>query len=283
MMQGHEVHLVYTRLRTEERMLADALRARGLGVRTHADSELVLPLSRERWQDGGPVLMRSMSFTRARYLASILEVKGSRVLNTAQCIATCGDKALTTLALARAEVPIPWAFVGFEEEACVAQMQERGFPVVTKPVHGSWGRMVARVDGVHAAEGMMSMRFEMGGAQDHVALVQQYIDKPGYDLRVYVIGKAVGGMRRRSEHWVTNTARGAVPERYEVPESHARLAEQAARAVGGEMVAVDLLETRTGEVLVNEINHCVEFARSIEFTGIPLPELMADYVRETLR
>ncbi|MFY2556530.1 RimK family alpha-L-glutamate ligase [Corallococcus terminator] len=283
MMRRHEVHLVYTRMRTEERMLVDALRGRGCAVETHSDTDLVLPLNREPWKDGGPVLMRSMSFTRARYLSAILEVKGARVFNTARSIATCGDKALTTLALAEHDVPMPWSFLGFEQDACVAEMEQRGYPCVTKPVQGSWGRMVARVDNKHAAEGMMSMRFEMGGAQDHVALVQQYIDKPGYDLRVYVIGGAVGGMRRRSEHWVTNTARGAVPERYEVPAAHAKLAERAAKAVGGEMVAVDLLETREGEILVNEINHCVEFARSIEFTGIPLPELMADYLVEAVR
>ena len=107
--------------------------------------------------------------------------------------------------------------------------------------------------------------------------MQQYIDKPGYDLRVYVMGRAVGGIRRRSEHWVTNTARGAVPERYQVPEAHAKLAERAAAAVGADIAAVDLLETRSGEILVNEINHCVEFARSIEITRVPLPELIADY------
>ncbi|HSP78491.1 MAG TPA: RimK family alpha-L-glutamate ligase, partial [Myxococcaceae bacterium] len=169
-------------------------------------------------------------------------------------------------------------FVGFEEGACVSEIERRGFPVVMKPVVGSWGRMVARLDSHSAAEGLLSMRFGTGGAAEHVALVQQYIDKPGHDLRVYVVGSAVGGIRRRSEHWITNTARGATAERYEVPASHARLAEQAAAAVGGEIVAVDLLETRGGDILVNEVNHCVEFARSIEVSGIPLPEHIADYI-----
>ena len=278
-----KVNLVYTRLRTEERMISDALRGRGCGVDLHADAALVLPLDKEPWQGGAPVLMRSMSFTRARYLASILEVKGSRVLNSARAIATCGDKALTTLALAAQDVPMPWSFLGFEEQACVAEIDRRGYPSVTKPVTGSWGRMVARMDSRSAAEGLMSMRFEMGGAPDHVGLVQQYVDKPGYDLRVYVMGRTVGGIRRRSEHWITNTARGAMPERYEVPPAHAKLAERAAQAVGGDILAVDLLETRDGQVLVNEINHCVEFARSIEVTGIPLPELMADYVLGVLK
>ncbi|MCE9672587.1 RimK family alpha-L-glutamate ligase [Myxococcus stipitatus] len=274
-----KIDLVYTRLRVEERMILEALRRRDCAVGLHQDSDLVLSLDAQRWPGGDTVLMRSMSLTRSRYLAAILEVKGARVMNSARAIATCGDKILTQLALAAQGVPMPWSFAGFEEEACVAEIEQRGYPVVTKPAVGSWGRMVARVDGRSAAEGLMQMRFETGGASEHVALVQQYIDKPGYDLRVYVMGRrTVGGIRRRSEHWVTNTARGAVPERYEVPESHAKLAERAAAAVGVDIAAVDLLETRDGEVLVNELNHCVEFARSIETTRVPLPELIADHV-----
>lgn len=272
------IDFIYSRLRTEERLILGALRDRGCAVALHRDDELALTLDRQKWTDGELVLMRSMSFTRARYLAAIMETKGSRVVNGARAIATCGDKVQTTLALAARDVAVPWAFAGFEELACLTQMEQRGYPVVTKPVVGSWGRMVARIDGRSAAEGILSARFGLGGAQDHVALVQQYIDKPGYDLRVYVIGAAVGGLRRRSEHWVTNTARGAAPEPYEVPAAHARLAERAAEAVGGEIVAVDLLETRGGEVFVNEINHCVEFARSIDVTRVPLPEHIADYV-----
>ncbi len=277
------IDLIYTRLRTEERLIQGALRERGFAVELHRDDELVLTLDRQRWTDGELVLMRSMSLTRARYLAAILETKGSRVVNSARAIATCGDKVQTTLALAARDVAVPWAFAGFEEGACLAQIEQRGYPVVTKPAMGSWGRMVARIDGRSAAEGILEARFGLGGAQEHVALVQQYIDKPGYDLRVYVIGAAVAGMRRRSEHWVTNTARGATAERYEVPASHAKLAERAAAAVGGEIVAVDLLETRGGDVFVNEINHCVEFARSIDATRIPLPEHIADYVLGVLR
>ncbi len=278
------IGLVYTRLRTEERMIADALQQRGCAVELYKDAELVLPLARKAPPGGcGLFLMRSMSLTRARYLASILEVQGARVLNDARTITTCGDKVLTTLALAAQGISVPWSFVGFEEGACLEEVERRGYPVVTKPAVGSWGRQVARLDGRDAAEAVLEMRFSMGGAQEHVALVQQYVDKPGYDLRVYVMGRTVGGIRRRSEHWVTNTARGAVPERYEVPPLHAQLAERAAEAVGGGILAVDLLETRQGEVLVNEVNHCVEFARSIELCGIPLPELMADYVLEGQR
>lgn len=277
------IDLVYSRLRTEERMIRDALQNRGCVVDLHRDDELVLTLDRQRWAHGDLVLMRSMSFTRARYLAAIMENKGSHVVNSSRAIATCGDKIHTTLALIAHDVPVPWAFAGFEEHACISQIERTGYPVVTKPAVGSWGRLVARIDSKSAAEGILSTRFGLGRAQDHVCLVQEYIDKPGYDLRVYVIGTAIGGIRRRSEHWITNTACGAAPEKYEVPAAHARLAERAAAAVGGEIVAVDLLETRDGDVLVNEVNHCVEFARSIDIARIPLPEHIADHVLERLQ
>ncbi|RKH40148.1 RimK family alpha-L-glutamate ligase [Corallococcus sicarius] len=273
-----KVDLVYTRVRTEEKLLLEALRRRDCAVTMVSDSGRVLSMDRQPASESDTVLMRSMSFTRARYLATFLEMKGLRVLNSARTISLCGDKALTCAALAAKGVPMPWSFVAFDEDACLEEVERRGYPVVTKPVLGSWGRMVAKLDSRSAAEGVLSTRFGTGGAQDHVALVQEYVDKPGYDLRVYVIGRAVGGLRRRSEHWITNTARGAVPERYEVPVLHAKLAEAAAEAVGGDMVAVDLLETRDGHVYVNEINHCVEFARSIEETGVPLPDLIAEYV-----
>ncbi|RKH08572.1 RimK family alpha-L-glutamate ligase [Corallococcus sp. CA053C] len=273
-----KVDLVYTRVRTEEKLLLEALRRRDCAVNMVSDSGMALSMDRQPPSEADTVLMRSMSFTRARYLATFLEMKGLRVLNSARTISLCGDKALTCAALAAKGVPMPWAFVAFDEDSCLEEIERRGYPVVTKPVLGSWGRMVAKLDSRSAAEGVLSTRFGTGGAQDHVALVQEYVDKPGYDLRVYVIGRAVGGLRRRSEHWITNTARGAVPERYEVPVLHAKLAEAAAEAVGGDMVAVDLLETRDGHVYVNEINHCVEFARSIDETGVPLPDLIAEYV-----
>jgi [lysine-biosynthesis-protein LysW]--L-2-aminoadipate ligase len=272
------IALIYTRLRTEERLIRDALENRGCAVDLHQDDELVLTLDRRRWTRADLVLMRSMSLTRAQYLAAIMESKGSRVVNSSRAIATCGDKIHTTLALVAHDIAVPWAFAGFEESACVARIDQQGYPVVTKPVVGSWGRLVSRIDSKSAAEGILSTRFGLGRAHDHVCLVQQYIDKPGYDLRVYVIGSAIGGIRRRSEHWVTNTARGGAPEKYDVPPSHAKLAERAAAAVGGDIVAVDLLETRSGEVFVNEVNHCVEFARSIDATRIPLPEHIADHV-----
>ena len=276
------VHLVYTLRRREEELIENAVISQGGRVELHRDSDLALSLDSNSvgWQGSRTVLLRTLSFFRARYLSRVLEAKGLRVVNQATAIETCGDKVFTTLALIENGVPTPTAIVGFEVSACLNELEEAGFPVVNKPAIGSWGRTVVRLDDQTAAESVLSLRLAQGGeGTNRVALLQQYIDKPGYDLRVYVVGgRVVGGIRRRSSHWVTNTARGAVAERYDPPREHILLSEQAARAVGGDILAIDLLEDRQGSVWVNEVNHNVEFARSIDRTRVPLPEAIAEFL-----
>ena len=83
---------------------------------------------------------------------------------------------------------------------------------------------------------------------------------------------------RRSEHWITNTARGGQAENLPItPELH-ELSVAAAQAVGGGVVAIDLLETREGELLVNEVNYTMEFRNSIEPSGVDIPARIIDYV-----
>ena len=58
----------------------------------------------------------------------------------------------------------------------------------------------------------------------------------------------------------------------------------AAEAVGGGVVAVDLLETRGGQLLVNEVNYTMEFRNSIDITGVDIPGAIVDYfMRVTAR
>jgi len=52
----------------------------------------------------------------------------------------------------------------------------------------------------------------------------------------------------------------------------------AAKAVGGGVVAVDLLEHPDGRLLVNEVNYTMEFRNSIDTTGVDIPGKIIDYV-----
>ena len=52
----------------------------------------------------------------------------------------------------------------------------------------------------------------------------------------------------------------------------------AAKAVGGGVVAVDLLETQDGRLLVNEVNYTMEFRNSIDTTRVNIPDVVVDYI-----
>ena len=49
------------------------------------------------------------------------------------------------------------------------------------------------------------------------------------------------------------------------------------------MVAIDLLETPRRRILVNEVNYTMEFRNSVPVTGVPIPDLVVDYVLEVAR
>jgi [lysine-biosynthesis-protein LysW]--L-2-aminoadipate ligase len=180
-------------------------------------------------------------------------------------------------------VPQPEFQVAFDETTALAVMEEMGFPVVLKPVVGSWGRLVARVDDRNAAESLLEHRTALPNYLQHIFYLQRYVEKPGYDVRAFVVGdEVIAAIRRWSESFRTNTHRGGRAEAHPVDPELARIGARAARAVGGGMLAVDLFDTDDG-YLVNEVNDTMEFRNSIETTGVDIPGAMVRYVTEKAR
>jgi len=114
-----------------------------------------------------------------------------------------------------------------------------------------------------------------------VVYVQEHVEKPDRDIRVFVVGgEPIAAIVRSSEHWVTNTARGASAEGMEITDELRAISVNAAAATGADIVAVDLLECPERGLLVNELNHSMEFRNSIETTGVNIPEHVARHVAE---
>ena len=89
--------------------------------------------------------------------------------------------------------------------------------------------------------------------------------------------ECVAAIYRTSSHWITNTARGGAASYCPVTPELETISRQAARAVGGGILALDIFETGDG-YQVNEINATMEFKNSIGPTGVDIPGRMADYV-----
>jgi [lysine-biosynthesis-protein LysW]--L-2-aminoadipate ligase len=278
--------ILTSRIRVEEKLLIDALRRRDIAFDIIDDGELLFDLHHpdERWQQYDAVLCRSLSQSRGLAVLFVLENWGIRVFNSAAVTATCNDKLLTTLALIRANIPTPRTLLAFEPEVTVRGMEQLGYPVVLKPLAGSWGRLLARINDRDAAEAVLEHQETLGSYQHHIHYVQEYIAKPQRDIRAFVVGDhTICAIYRTSQHWVTNTARGAVASNCPITPELDSLCVRAAQAVGGGILAIDVLEDPERGLLVNEINATMEFRNSIAPTGVDIPNAMLDYIFSHVR
>jgi len=279
------IGILHSRIRVEERLLAESLQARGVDLELIDVRELVLDLhDASPWHRFDAVLERCVSQSASTAVVRVLEGFGVPVVNPAHVIDVCGDKLATSVALVRAGVPTPRTRLAVDENAALAAIEQNGYPAVLKPTVGSWGRLLARVNDRDAAEAIVEHKSTLGSVQHSVYYVQEYVDKPGRDLRVFVVGDdPICGIVRNSAHWVTNTARGGQASRLDITPEIGDLAVRAARAVGGGVLAIDLLEHPTQGLQVNEVNHTMEFRNSIAPTGVDIPGRMADWVLDIAR
>ncbi len=273
------IALLCAQLRVEEKLLIDALQRRGCAYEVLDVREIVFDdSSAERFGRFDVVFDRCLMRTKALAAIRVFESLGVRCVNTSSVAATCDDKLATTLALQRSGVPAPATSIAFDEESALRAIESMGYPVVLKPTTGSWGRLLSRINDRDAAEAVLEHKAVLGSPSHGVFYIQQFIDKPGRDIRAFVAGdRVIAAIYRHSEHWITNTARGAVTSNCPVTREIESSALAAATAVGGGVLAIDLLETRDGQLLVNEVNATGEFRNSIAPTGVDIPGEMIDF------
>jgi [lysine-biosynthesis-protein LysW]--L-2-aminoadipate ligase len=273
------VGVLCSRIRVEEKLLFEALSARGVEYNKLDDRDLVINL-----HDPSPfkqydiILERCINHSRALYSLKMFESWGVKALNSAHVAHVCGDKLVTSLALIEHKVPVPPNMVAYTPESALTAIEQLGYPVVLKPCIGSWGRLMAKINDREAAEAVLEHKQILGSYHHSIYYIQKYINKPGRDIRSFVVGdETIAAIYRTSDHWVTNTALGGKASKCPVTPEIDALSRQAAAAVGGGMLAIDLLESPDG-LLVNEVNYTMEFRNSIDTTGVDIPGKMIDYL-----
>jgi [lysine-biosynthesis-protein LysW]--L-2-aminoadipate ligase len=273
------VAILLSRVRVEEKWLFEAFDNRGVAYDRLDDRETRFNLAdRAPWEQYSVVLERSLSYGRGLYATQILNSWGIPTVNRAAVAATCGDKLVTSAVLEAAGVPQPHVRIAFTPEAALASIEELGYPVVLKPVVGSWGRLVSKVNDRESAEALLEHREMLGNYQQQIYYIQEYIRKPGRDIRAFVVGnETIAAIYRTAPHWITNTARGGVASNCPVTPDISEICMKAAHAVGGGVLALDLFEDADRGLLINEINHTMEFHSSVPATGIDIPGKVVDY------
>lgn len=284
------IGILVTHIRPEEKLLITAFEAQGITPDVLLDRDLNFDLtagadqlapSGVAWREYDVVLERCVSTSRGMYTQAILNQWGIPTVNRYTTAVTCADKLLTTLALAQHNVPQPGSRVAFAPESAMQAIEDLTYPAVLKPVTGSWGRLLARVDNPYTAESIIEHRQTLGDYNHHTYYVQEYVEKPGRDIRAFVVGnQTICAIYRTSPHWITNTARGGQASNCPVTDELNELCVRAANAVGGGVLALDVFETPDGGLVINEINHTMEFRNSIAPTGVDIPAAVVRYTLE---
>ena len=271
------IGFLYSRLRLEEKLLLAELNSRpDVEVVRINDGNQYFDIT-QLPTDVDILFERSISHSRGLYVSRIFEAHGIPVVNPSLVAECCGDKYITSQILVREGIATPRVLMAFDKDAALAATNELGYPCVLKPVVGSWGRLLARIDSPEMAEAVIEHKASLG-VNHQVYYAQEYINKPGRDIRAFVInGEPVAAIYRASDNWITNTARGGVATNCPLTPELIDICRRTAQAMGGGLLAVDLFETED-DFTVNEVNHTMEFRNSIETTGINIPALMVDYI-----
>ncbi len=277
--------MLVSHLRTEEKAILAAAAARGVTVERVFDREVYFDLAaaRRRFPAVDLVLDRSLVHSRAEYTLRLLQLWGIPTVNSFETTTLCDNKFHTNVAFIEHDIPTLRTLIAYTPESALAAIEELGYPVVLKPNTGSWGRLLAKVNGRAAAEAVLEHKAGLGSFHHSIFYIQEYIEKPGRDIRAFVVGdRVIAASYRNAAHWITNTARGATSTYCPVTPEIEDLALRAARSVGGEIMGVDLIETAAG-LKVIEINVGAEFHGLRETTDRDIAAEIVEYVMRKMK
>jgi [lysine-biosynthesis-protein LysW]--L-2-aminoadipate ligase len=273
-----EIGVAYDYIRWEERAIIDAIRKLGHEVKPIQVSKKVFWLTEMNGFSGLDfVIQRCVSFYRALTSTAIFEEQGVTVVNSFRVIRDCEDKLYTTLRLSRNNIPVPRTAVSFSREGCLSIAEELGYPLVVKPIYGSWGRMVSRALDRDSLLEIIEFREYMQSPHFKVHYIQEYVDKPSRDIRAfYFWGEIPAAIYRVSSSWRTNTALGGVAVEAKLDNELIEIVKKSGDIMGGGVLGIDILESRDGRYLVSEVNAIPEFRNTVRVTGKDLAKIMIE-------
>ena len=277
-----KVCVIYDKMRFEEKALYQKAKKKGINALIIDGKTISINNESKRTslQLGDVVIQRSISHFRGLYISSCLEFLDYTVINKFKVGQTCGNKLITSLTLSKHNVPTPKTHFAFSAESAIELINKTGFPLVLKPLIGSWGRGVFPVRDEEMANILLEMREESDSPLARIFYIQEMVKRPPRDLRCIVVGdEIVGAIYRYSaqNEWRTNVARGGKAEAAPITNELEDIALRAARAVGGGVLGVDLMEDEKRGLLVHEVNNTVEFRGASNVCQADIAGAIIDY------
>jgi ribosomal protein S6--L-glutamate ligase len=186
------------------------------------------------------------------------------------------DKYLASARLEAAGLRVPPTVVCQHADAALEAFAALGGDVIVKPLFGSEGRGMMRINDPDLAW----RTFRTLERLQSVLYLQRFVPHPGWDLRVFVLaGRCLAAMRRRSnDGWRTNVAQGGTAEAARLSSDEEELALRAAAAVGAPAAGVDLLPGPAGEWYVIEVNAVPGWRALAPVAGVDVAAEMIRYL-----
>ena len=276
-----KLRILFDRVRSEEKMLEE--KAIELGHNTKmVDAKITQVNTESKKSDfdfGDVVLERCVSYFRGLHFTACLEFLGVPVINSFEVANNCGNKMITSLLLKKHNVPTPKTYFSFSSDAALENLEKTGYPMVIKPVVGSWGRGVMPLKDRDTADAIIEVRELNDGPLDRIYYLQEMVNRPPRDIRVIVVGdQVVAAMYRTSSgSFKTNIALGAEPVVCEITKELEDVCMRAAKAVGGGILGVDVMEDKKRGLVVHEVNNTVEFKGLAKVAKKDIPKEMINF------
>jgi len=283
-----KVCIVFDRLRAEEKMLQkeasdlghDALMLDAKITQINTDSK------KEDYDLGDVVLERCVSYFRGLHFTASLEFMDIPVLNKFEVANICGNKMFMTLLLKKNNIPTPKTYFSFSSDSAAENLEKVGFPLVIKPVIGSWGRGVMPLKDKDTMEAVFEIRDITDSPHDRIYYLQELIKRPPRDIRVITVGdEPIAAMYRKSSDggFKTNIALGADPELCEITKEMEDMTVKASKAMGGGILGIDMMEDDEKGLVVHEVNNTVEFKGLARVAQRNIPKEMVEYALNYIR
>ena len=282
-----KVCIVFDRLRTEEKMLQkEALDLGHDAVMLDAKITQINTDSRKNDLDlGDVVLERCVSYFRGLHFTAGLEFLDVPVLNRFEVANVCGNKMFMTLLLKKHNVPTPKTYFSFSSQSALENIEKVGYPLVIKPVIGSWGRGVMPLKDRDTTDAIFEIREITDSPHDRIYYLQEMINRPPRDIRVITIDdRPIAAMYRKSTGgFKTNIALGADPELCEITKEMEDMAAKASQAMGGGILGIDMMEDEEKGLVVHEVNNTVEFKGLARVSKQNIPKEMIEFALQYVR
>jgi [lysine-biosynthesis-protein LysW]--L-2-aminoadipate ligase len=273
-----DITVLFDTIRWEEKALLEAGQKKNINLQMLDCKKLFLDLDKKK--DGfGVVLQRCVSYYRNVHSTAALEGMGVNVINSLYTGIYAGNKLFTHILLKKQGVPTPYATVAFSKEAALESLEKTGYPKVIKPTVGSWGRMISKLNDKDSAEGIIESRERMYPIYQ-VHYLEEFVSRPPRDIRAIMVGdEIVAAIYRYSadDSWKTNMALGGRAEPCKPTKEMEDICIKAKNAVQGQIVGVDLMESKEKGLVVHEVNNTTEYKNTVRVCGVDIPSLIIDY------